>query len=108
MFCFTKQIQSQEVLLEDTDVVKGLVEFVTRSIVEVLIIGTPSRGGLLKYVRSLNITSNRCSQNVMVIQIFANGILVLFYVNLNKIIHLPHTLSKNDHRNSDLVKLIQN
>lgn len=52
-----KQILSQEVLLEDTDVVKGLVEFVTRSIVEVLIIGTPSRGGLLKYVRSLNITS---------------------------------------------------
>ncbi|KAI3694222.1 hypothetical protein L1987_77184 [Smallanthus sonchifolius] len=47
-FCTRKEIQSQDVLLEDTDVVKGLIEFVTRSIVEVLIIGTPSKGGLLK------------------------------------------------------------
>lgn len=47
-----KQIKSEEVVLEDTDVVKGLVEFITRSVVEVLIIGTPSKGGFLKYVRS--------------------------------------------------------
>ena len=51
-FRFIKQIKSEEVVLEDTDVVKGLVEFITRSVVEVLIIGTPSKSGFLKYVRS--------------------------------------------------------
>lgn len=54
-FCTRKEIQSQEVLLEDTDVVKGLVEFVTRSIVEVLIIGTPSKGGLLKRFKTRDV-----------------------------------------------------
>ncbi|KAI3698448.1 hypothetical protein L2E82_41999 [Cichorium intybus] len=47
-FCTRKEIKSQEVVLEDTDVVKGLVDFATRSIVEVLVVGAPSKGGILK------------------------------------------------------------
>ncbi|KVH95617.1 hypothetical protein Ccrd_002339 [Cynara cardunculus var. scolymus] len=47
-FCTRKEIKSHEVVLEDTDVVKALVEFVTRSIIEVLVIGAPAKGGLLK------------------------------------------------------------
>ncbi|CAH1451083.1 unnamed protein product [Lactuca virosa] len=47
-FCTRKEIKSQEVVLEDTDVVKGLVDFATHSIVEVLVIGAPSKGGILK------------------------------------------------------------
>ncbi|KAI7735475.1 hypothetical protein M8C21_017833 [Ambrosia artemisiifolia] len=42
-------------MLEETDVVKGLVDFVTRYIVEVLIIGTPSKGGLLKRFKTRDI-----------------------------------------------------
>ncbi|XP_076890505.1 U-box domain-containing protein 35-like [Bidens hawaiensis] len=54
-FCTRKDIRSRDVLLEDTDVVKGLVDFVTRSIVEVLIIGTPSKGGLLKRFKARDV-----------------------------------------------------
>ncbi|KAM0026950.1 putative protein kinase RLK-Pelle-RLCK-IXb family [Helianthus debilis subsp. tardiflorus] len=54
-FCTRKEIRSKDVLLDDTDVVKGLVDFVTRSIVEVLIIGTPSKGGLLKRFKTRDI-----------------------------------------------------
>ncbi|XP_076882302.1 U-box domain-containing protein 35-like [Bidens hawaiensis] len=54
-FCTRKEIRSRDVLLEDTDVVKGLVDFVTRSIVEVLIIGTPSKGGLLKRFKTRDV-----------------------------------------------------
>ncbi|XP_076936891.1 U-box domain-containing protein 51-like [Bidens hawaiensis] len=54
-FCTRKEIRSQDMLLEDTDVVKGLVDFVTRSIVEVLIIGTPSKGGLLKRFKTRDV-----------------------------------------------------
>ncbi|KAJ9549863.1 hypothetical protein OSB04_022406 [Centaurea solstitialis] len=54
-FFFVKQIKSHEVALEDTDVVKALVEFVTRSIVEVLVIGAPAKGGLLKRFKTKDI-----------------------------------------------------
>ncbi|PWA38535.1 hypothetical protein CTI12_AA576490 [Artemisia annua] len=54
-FCTRKEIKSEEVVLEDTDVVKGLVEFITRSVVEVLIIGTPSKGGFLKRFKNRDI-----------------------------------------------------
>nr|GEV07807.1 U-box domain-containing protein 52 isoform X1 [Tanacetum cinerariifolium] len=54
-FCTRKEIKSEEVVLEDTDVVKGLIEFIKRSVVEVLIIGTPSKGGLLKRFKTRDI-----------------------------------------------------
>ncbi|KAI3501741.1 hypothetical protein L1887_29729 [Cichorium endivia] len=47
-FCTRKEIKSQEVVLEDIDVVKGLVDFAARSIVEVLVVGAPPKGGILK------------------------------------------------------------
>ncbi|XP_024995372.1 U-box domain-containing protein 51-like [Cynara cardunculus var. scolymus] len=54
-FCTRKEIKSHEVVLEDTDVVKALVEFVTRSIIEVLVIGAPAKGGLLKRFKTKHI-----------------------------------------------------
>ncbi|KAI3728256.1 hypothetical protein L6452_16889 [Arctium lappa] len=54
-FCTRKEIKSHEVVLEDTDVVKALIEFVTRSIVEVLVIGAPAKGGLLKRFKTKDI-----------------------------------------------------
>lgn len=57
-FCARKEIKSQEVVLEDTYVVKRVVGFAARSILEVLVIGAPPKGSLLKYMHSfVKITS---------------------------------------------------
>lgn len=47
-------------MLDDTDVVKAIVEYVNRTGIEVLILGATTRGGLLRYdsvyARSVELT----------------------------------------------------
>jgi len=45
--CF-RQIQCREVLLEDMDVSKALLENITVNSIEFLVLGAPSRGGLVR------------------------------------------------------------
>ncbi|CAK9169092.1 unnamed protein product [Ilex paraguariensis] len=52
-FCTRKDIQCQEVVVEDTDVVKAIIECVKHSAIEVLVLGAASKGGLLRYVSSV-------------------------------------------------------
>ncbi|KAA8520993.1 hypothetical protein F0562_011666 [Nyssa sinensis] len=47
-FCTRKDIESQDVVLDDTDVVKALIDFVHRSAIEVLVLGAASKSGLLR------------------------------------------------------------
>ncbi|KAJ8538807.1 hypothetical protein K7X08_030103 [Anisodus acutangulus] len=49
VFCTRKDIQCHDVVLDDTDVVKAIVEYVNRTGVEVLILGATTRGGLLRF-----------------------------------------------------------
>ena len=37
-------------ILEDTDVVKALIEYVSHSAIEVLVVGAPAKGGFLRCV----------------------------------------------------------
>ena len=46
---FLHQIQCKDVALEDTDVTNALVEFVTQSAIEILVLGAPSKNGFLRY-----------------------------------------------------------
>ncbi|XP_021729301.1 U-box domain-containing protein 52-like [Chenopodium quinoa] len=46
-FCTRKDIQCRDIVLEDSDVQKALIEFVTQSAVEVLIMGASSRNSIL-------------------------------------------------------------
>lgn len=44
------QIQCKDVLLEDTDVAKALIEYVTQTGIEVLVVGAPAKVGFLRLI----------------------------------------------------------
>ncbi|XP_021889386.1 U-box domain-containing protein 52 [Carica papaya] len=48
-FCTRKDIQCKDVLLEDTDVAKALIEYVTQTGIEVLVVGAPAKVGFLRF-----------------------------------------------------------
>ncbi|PSR93579.1 Serine/threonine-protein kinase [Actinidia chinensis var. chinensis] len=54
-FCTRKDIQCKDVALEDTDVTNALVEFVTQSAIEILVLGAPSKNGFLRRFKATDI-----------------------------------------------------
>ncbi|CAH8390000.1 unnamed protein product [Eruca vesicaria subsp. sativa] len=48
-FCTRKDIQCQDVLLEEYDVAKALVEYANQAAVEVLVVGSSNKGGFLRF-----------------------------------------------------------
>ncbi|CAO2817948.1 unnamed protein product [Amaranthus hypochondriacus] len=51
-FCTRKDIQCRDIVLEDSEVQKALIEFVTQSAVEVLIMGAASKGSFLRFSKT--------------------------------------------------------
>ncbi|PNY15604.1 U-box domain-containing protein 35-like [Trifolium pratense] len=51
-YCTRKDIQCLDVLLEDTDVVKAITEYVSHAAIENLVIGSPSRHGFIRFKSS--------------------------------------------------------
>ncbi|KAM3379478.1 U-box domain-containing protein 52-like isoform X1 [Capsicum galapagoense] len=49
VFCTRKDIQCYDVVLDDTDVAKAVVEYVNRTGVEILVVGATTKGGLLRF-----------------------------------------------------------
>ncbi|KAK4729185.1 hypothetical protein R3W88_022173 [Solanum pinnatisectum] len=49
VFCTRKDIQCYDIVLDDTDVARAVIEYATRTGVEVLIVGASTRGGLLRF-----------------------------------------------------------
>ena len=47
---FDLKINCKDVVLEETDVAKALVEYVTQAAIEVLIVGASAKTGFLRYV----------------------------------------------------------
>ncbi|KAL0756933.1 hypothetical protein Bca101_094601 [Brassica carinata] len=48
-FCTRKDIQCQDVLLEEYDVAKALVEYANQAAIEVLVVGSSNKGGFLRF-----------------------------------------------------------
>ncbi|KAG5244570.1 U-box domain-containing protein [Salix suchowensis] len=48
-FCTRKDINCKDVILEDTDVAKALIEYVTQTAIETLIVGASAKGGFLRF-----------------------------------------------------------
>ncbi|KAK8953930.1 U-box domain-containing protein 52 [Platanthera zijinensis] len=48
-FCTRKDIHCNDVVLEDTDVARAIVEFVSQAAIEKLVVGTPSRGLIRRF-----------------------------------------------------------
>ncbi|MED6219706.1 hypothetical protein PIB30_038279 [Stylosanthes scabra] len=49
VFCNRKNVHFKEILLEDTDISKALIESVTTYSIELLVLGAASRGGLARF-----------------------------------------------------------
>lgn len=43
------QIYCQDIVIDETDVIRGLVQYVTDSAVEILVLGAGSKGNFLRY-----------------------------------------------------------
>ncbi|XWS70637.1 hypothetical protein CRYUN_Cryun03dG0063800 [Craigia yunnanensis] len=48
-FCTRKDIHCKDVVLEETDVAKALIEYVTRAAIEVLVVGASTKTGFLRF-----------------------------------------------------------
>lgn len=48
-FCTRKDIQCKDVVLEDTEISKALVEYVTQTAIETLIVGASNKSGFLRF-----------------------------------------------------------
>ncbi|KAK9097594.1 hypothetical protein Sjap_023091 [Stephania japonica] len=54
-FCTRKDIQCQDVVLEDNDIAKAIIEYVSHTAIENLIIGAPSRNAFIRRFKSPDI-----------------------------------------------------
>lgn len=48
MFCFLQQVHCNDIILEDTDIPKAIIEFVSNAAIEKLVLGAPSRSGFVR------------------------------------------------------------
>ncbi|CAJ1951637.1 unnamed protein product [Sphenostylis stenocarpa] len=58
VFCNRKSIQCREVLLDDMDISKALVEIISTHSIELLVLGAPSRGGIVRRFRTTDVPSS--------------------------------------------------
>ncbi|KAJ7949806.1 Protein kinase domain [Quillaja saponaria] len=58
VFCQRKNMKCDEVVLEDTDVAKTLIDYIASNLIEVLVVGAPSRSGLVRRFRTTDIPSS--------------------------------------------------
>ncbi|XP_039018376.1 U-box domain-containing protein 51-like [Hibiscus syriacus] len=57
-FCTRRDIQCKDVVLEETDVAKALIEYTTHAVIEVLVIGASTRLGFLNRFKAPDITGS--------------------------------------------------
>ncbi|GAU11808.1 hypothetical protein TSUD_75590 [Trifolium subterraneum] len=57
VFCNRKNIQCKEILLEDLDISKAIIEGVTTYSIELLVLGSPSKSGLVRRFRTTDVPS---------------------------------------------------
>ncbi|XP_030535781.1 U-box domain-containing protein 35 isoform X2 [Rhodamnia argentea] len=51
-FCTRKEIRCNELIVEDTDIAKGIVDFVNATPLDILVLGAPSKSGLFRFKTS--------------------------------------------------------
>ncbi|KAK6272866.1 hypothetical protein POUND7_009949 [Theobroma cacao] len=57
-FCSRKDIKCNEIILEDTDIAKALIDFVLSSSIETLVLGAPSKSGFVRRFRTSDVPTN--------------------------------------------------
>ncbi|KAL5974215.1 hypothetical protein ACLOJK_030878 [Asimina triloba] len=57
-FCTRKDIQCNDVILEDTDVAKAIIEYISQAVIDTLVIGACTRSAFLSRFKTADIPSN--------------------------------------------------
>ncbi|KAK1372382.1 U-box domain-containing protein 52-like [Heracleum sosnowskyi] len=55
VFCTRKDINCQDIVIDETDVVRGLIQYVTESAIEILVVGAGSKGSFLSRFKARDI-----------------------------------------------------
>ncbi|GKV37767.1 hypothetical protein SLEP1_g45757 [Rubroshorea leprosula] len=73
-FCTRKDIQCKDVVLEESDVTKALIEYVTHAAIEVLVIGATAKAGFLRF-RAMDIpgTVTKSAPDFCTVYVIAKG-----------------------------------
>ncbi|XP_008782816.2 U-box domain-containing protein 35-like [Phoenix dactylifera] len=56
-FCTRKNVHCKDVILEDTDIAKAIIEFVSNAAIEKLVVGAPSKSGFVRF-RTTDVATN--------------------------------------------------
>jgi len=56
-FCTRKNVHCKDIILEDTDIARAIIEFVTQAAVEKLVVGAPSKSGFVRF-RTTDMATN--------------------------------------------------
>ncbi|CAN8284134.1 unnamed protein product [Cochlearia groenlandica] len=74
-FCTRKDIQCQDVLLEESDVAKALVEYANQAAIEVLVVGSSNKGGFLRFNKPTDIpgTITKTAPDFCTVYIISKG-----------------------------------
>ncbi|CAA6662377.1 unnamed protein product [Spirodela intermedia] len=57
-FCTRKDVHCEDVILEDHDVAKAIIEFIAQSAIEKLVVGHPSKNGFVRRFKSTDVASS--------------------------------------------------
>ncbi|CAL9199446.1 unnamed protein product [Musa hybrid cultivar] len=57
-FCTRKDVRCKDVLLEDLDVAKAIIEFVSHTAIEKLVVGASSKGGFVRRFKTRDVTAS--------------------------------------------------
>uniref|UniRef100_A0A2N9FR19 RING-type E3 ubiquitin transferase n=1 Tax=Fagus sylvatica TaxID=28930 RepID=A0A2N9FR19_FAGSY len=74
-FCTRKDIKCNEVIIEDLDIAKALVDYTSANSVEILVLGAPSRGGLVRRFKTTDIPSSvsKAAPDFCTVYVIAKG-----------------------------------
>ncbi|XP_058722324.1 U-box domain-containing protein 52-like [Vicia villosa] len=75
VFCNRKSIQCREVLLEDADISKALIDCISTHCIELLVLGASSRGGIVRRFRTTDVptTVSKAAPTFCTVYIISKG-----------------------------------
>ncbi|XP_026658157.1 U-box domain-containing protein 35 isoform X1 [Phoenix dactylifera] len=57
-FCTRKNVQCKDIILEDTEIAKAIIEFVSHAAIEKLVVGAPSKSGFGRRFRTTDVSTS--------------------------------------------------
>ncbi|XP_031378223.1 U-box domain-containing protein 35-like [Punica granatum] len=58
-FCTRKEIQCNEVIIEDSDITKGIIDYINTNAIDTIVLGAPTKSGLFRF-KSTDVPGSVC------------------------------------------------